>query len=155
MALLARLSDSQVRELIILQWEQAAVAPTGDDMSMTAQVLLNMQSRGQLIGENLRNTLAQVKNLPAVFPFAIEKLTEGRDKTQLLRIFLAMAMMLTVGIGAEWVFRRATKRVRQQLEQIDVGGFLARLGYLCLRILLDLFAIAVFALATAACFFFM
>ncbi len=155
MALLARLSDSQVRELMILQWEQAAVTPTGDDMSMTTRVLGNMQSRGQLIGENLRNTLAQVKNLPAVFPFAIEKLTEGRDKTQLLWIFLAMAMMLTVGIGAEWVFRRATKRVRQQLEQIDVGGFLARFGYLCLRILLDLLAIAVFALATAACFFFM
>ncbi|MEE9597829.1 MAG: hypothetical protein V3V96_13725 [Acidiferrobacterales bacterium] len=83
MALLARLSDSQVRALLIHQLDKAAIARDDDEMGMTADLLGDMHSQGQLVRNNLRRILSQAENLPTVLPFAIEKLTAGRDKSHL------------------------------------------------------------------------
>jgi small-conductance mechanosensitive channel len=45
--------------------------------------------------------------------------------------------------------------VRQQFEQVETEQVLTRFGYLCLRVLLDLLAITVFALAAIGVFFIM
>jgi hypothetical protein len=144
MALLARLSDGQVRQLLIHQLDKAAIARADDEMSMTAHLLGDMQSQGQLIRENLRNTLAELKNLPTVF---------GRGKHHLFWVVLGMAVMFALGAAAEWLFRRATARVRQQFEQVETEQVLTRFGYLCLRVLLDLLARTVCSLASIGVFF--
>lgn len=152
MALLARLSDGQVRELLIQQWDKAAIARADDEKSTTVHWVGGMNSRIQLIRANLGDDLAAVKNLPTVFPFAVAKLSEGRE-APLLLVMLGMAIMLGVGVVAEWLFRRATLNVRHRLEQSDVDHFFARVGQVCLRFILDMLAIAVFALAAVGIFF--
>ncbi len=53
MALLARLNDSQVRELLIHQLDKAAIARADDEMGMTADLLGDMHSQGQLLTRQL------------------------------------------------------------------------------------------------------
>ena len=53
MALLARLSDSQVRALLIHQLDKAAIARADGEMGMTAHMLGDMQSQGQLLTRQL------------------------------------------------------------------------------------------------------
>ncbi|MFQ6024751.1 MAG: mechanosensitive ion channel domain-containing protein, partial [Acidiferrobacterales bacterium] len=156
MALLARLSDSQVRELLIHQLDKAATTRSNDEMSMTAGMLGAMHSQGKLVENNLRRILSQVEKLPTVLPFAIEKLTEGRDKTVLLWIVLGMAVMFAAGAGAEWLLRRLMiVRVERQSKPGQLGRLGAKLGYCGVRILCDLLALTVFALVAIGAFFIM
>ncbi|MFQ6024799.1 MAG: mechanosensitive ion channel domain-containing protein, partial [Acidiferrobacterales bacterium] len=154
MALLARLSDSQVRELLIHQLDKAATTRAADEMSMTAGMLGTMHSRSKLIRNNLRRILSQAQNLPTVLPFAIEKLTEGRSKTYLIWIVLGMAVMFAAGAGAEWLLRRLViVRVERESKPAQLGRLGSKLGYCGLRVLCDLLALAVFALVAIGAYF--
>ncbi len=154
MALLARLSDSQVRALLIHQLDKATIAGADDEMSMTADLLGDMHSQGQLVRNNLRRILSQAENLPTVLPFAIEKITAGQAKNHLFLVVLGMAIMFAAGAGAEWLMRRLMiARIEREAKPAQLGRFGAKLGYCGLRILCDLLALTVFALVAIGVFF--
>jgi small-conductance mechanosensitive channel len=145
LALLARLSDAQVRELLLRELQARAGASGATEPQAR---LASTESLAANIRQNLADILEQAGDLPTVIPFALTRLADGDDTAKLLAILASTLFMLAGGVFAEWFFRRATRAARRRSE----FGSGAKLGRLSLRLLLDLLALAIFALAASACF---
>ena len=148
LALIARMSDSQIRDILIGQ--VGADARMADD---STDVIDSMGDKVHVIRGNLRATLAEVVNLPGVVPFAIDRLTAGKDPSHLLIVLFGLAVMFAVGAGVEWLFRRATARFL--LRDADTGDaeIGAKIGFLSMRLVLDAVALVIFGVAAVAVFF--
>ncbi len=75
--LLSRLSDEQVRKIIIGQLDRASNADGAgpDDSSLISGI----QERTHLVRERFGRLLGEVENIPSAFIFANAKLTEGKS----------------------------------------------------------------------------
>lgn len=142
-ALLARLSDAQVRALLLreLQTPSSTAVKTG-----TQTILGDAQSTSARIQQNVADILEHVGDLSVIFLFAVTRVAGGDDRASLFAVLASVALMLLAAAFSEWLFRRATRGARQQCES-GSGGRLARLFP---RLLLDLLALAIFALMGAA-----
>ncbi len=146
LTLLAGLSDSQLRELLLRELDAREPA-TG--RAKAEAVPTAVQSLVANIRQNLADILQQSGDLPIVIPFAITRLADGDDSTRLFSILVSIALMLLAGAATEWLFRRATWAARQKCENgRDTSGRLIP------RLLLDLLGLALFALTSAAAFAF-
>jgi len=148
--LLARLSDAQVRELLIAQLDkEIAAAPAADadgyidDIEAEAATLRHAWGR----------MLAAAPALPTVPLFLADRLLDGRAPGILLLILLVIAVMFAVGGAAEWVYRHLTANLRRQMTAARPQAPLTRISYALLRFGLDLLGIAIFTAATIATFF--
>lgn len=149
--LLARLSDEQVRELLIRYLDQTTSSAAGADGYAGIMGVLSHEAHN--IRDNLRATLAEARNLPDVLPFAYEKLTEGRSAFHPLIVLLGLIAIFAVGAAAEWGFRRLSLQFQRRVEQTRPTSGGAKFGRLSLRALLDLLAVAIFGLAVVGAFF--
>ena len=148
--LLAQLSDTQARELLLAELDRriAAGAAVEPDMMMAM-----VDSEAMALRERWRRMLAAIPELPRVPGFLAERLTGERGPGVLLWIGLGFALMVAVGIAAEWLFRRLTADVQRQVEAARPEGFAAAAGYLTLRIVIELLGIVVFVAAAVGTFF--
>ncbi len=144
-ALLARLSDAQVRELLLRELQ--APASTQDKPGAQA-MLTGAQSTAAHIRQSVADILEHVGDLAVIFLFALTRIAGGDDRAHLLAALASIALMLLAGTAGEWLFRWATRGARRQCE----AGSGGRLGRLFPRLLLDLLALAIFALAAAGTF---
>jgi small-conductance mechanosensitive channel len=148
--MMSRLSDEQVREIIVGQLNRAASQPGGaGDPTMVGEV----QRRTHLVRQRLGKVLGEVKNIPAQIVFLHKKLTEDRSQFHLLIVIVGMAFMFGVGALFEWLFRRWTASARQRFEQAAPDGLGGKMSYLGLRAVLDVAGIVVFAVASITTFF--
>ncbi len=149
--LLSRLSDEQVREIIIGQLDRAANAEGAqpDDSSMIS----GMQARAHVVRERLGRLLGEVKNIPSAFTFANAKLTAGKSPWHVLFLVAGMSLMFAVGGLCEWLFRRWTQPARLRFEQAPTERLTGKACYLGLRFMLDVAALGVFTVGAIAIFF--
>jgi hypothetical protein len=114
--LLARLSDSQVRELLLRHLDQTAedIAAGADD---TPGFIDDFEDTAARLRESQREVLGAAGDLPTVLPFVLDRLSEGKDRSHLLLIVVAFAVLLLVGFAAEWLVRWLTRDYRRQVEQ--------------------------------------
>ncbi len=143
--LLARLSDAEVRELLLKQLDQeiASAARTPEPAMMT-----NLEATTTTLRESWRRTFASIPALPSVPVFFAEQMIGDRSPTVLIWIVLGFAAIFAAGVLAEQLFLLATREVHRQVDEARPETAAARLGYCLLRALLDLVGIVIFALAT-------
>ena len=148
--LLARLSDAQVRELLIAQLDkEIAAAPAEasdgyiDDIEAEAATLRRAWGR----------MFAAAPALPTVPVFLAKQLIGDRDPGILLVVLVGIAFLFAVGAVAEWLFRHFTASLRAQMVEARPQAPLTKISYAVLRFGLDLLGIAIFTAATIATFF--
>ncbi|HSE94867.1 MAG TPA: mechanosensitive ion channel domain-containing protein, partial [Methylomirabilota bacterium] len=135
--LVARLSDAEVRQLLLQQLDRAAVAPETPRAGL-AEEMHSTRTR-------LRETLAALPELSGLGPFVIAKLTEDRPPGHLGRVGLALALMLAAALAVEWGVRRATAAVRRGLDERRAQGLAAEASQLAMRVVLEALWLAAFA----------
>jgi len=148
--LVARLSDAEARELLLRELDRqiAIGGAPGRDMMMS-----EVDEEAAALRERWRRMLAAADQLPGVPAFFAGRLIGDRDPSILLKILVFFVMILAGGAIAEWLFRRVTGEVCEQVTAARPEAASARLGYLALDIVLDLLAILVFVLGAAGTFF--
>ncbi len=147
---LARLSDAEVRHLLLRQLDEeiAAAAPTPDQA-----MIGGMEQQATRLRESWRAMLAAVPELPGVPLFFGARLIGERSPDVLLWVALGMAAIFVVGLLAEQLYRRAIRDLRRQVYAAQPPTLGARVGYGLMALALDFVGIVVFALATIAAFF--
>jgi small-conductance mechanosensitive channel len=152
--LVARLSDDEVRKLLLDQLDRAAAAalvPGKAEAGMAGMVEHNAgMMRGQVAALN-----DALIGLPSTMRNVGAKLTEPDGPSRLLFIAGLLAAMLVAGWLAEKVFDRTLRHYRAGLRQTAADTFTANAFRLAVGLLLDLAGIAVFGLAALATFFVM
>ncbi|MHC4984419.1 MAG: mechanosensitive ion channel family protein, partial [Planctomycetota bacterium] len=152
--LLARLSDSDVRELLLRHLDKVAGgASAGPDD--TPGFIDDFENTADRLRESQREVLGAIFELPSALPFVLDRVAEGMDRSRLPLILVAFAVILLAGFAAEWLLLRFTRAYRRQIQQAVAEGMVAKLGYLSLRLVLDLLALGVFWLAAIGVFFVM
>jgi moderate conductance mechanosensitive channel len=146
--LVSRLSDEEVRDLLLAQLDKAA-APAAVQASGTMA--------GGLAGEmdRTRTELGAILQagpaVPAEVAAAVGRYSEGRPPYQLLMVSVLFVVLLALGWVAERLVARLLGDVRKRLEShaessgVEVGG-------LVVRAVLDLFLLAVFVATVIAGF---
>jgi hypothetical protein len=148
--LLARLSDAQVRELLIAQLDkEIAAAPAAP----TDGYIDDIEAEAATLRHAWRRMFAAVPALPTVPVFLANQLIGDREPGILLLILLGIAVIFAVGGVAEWLFRHFTANLRRQMTEARLQAPLTKISYAILRFGLDLLGIAIFTAATIATFF--
>ena len=148
--LLARISDSEVRELLLRQLDQEIAARPAPDHDMMMSMV---DSEAMALRERWRRMLAAVPELPSVPGLFLERLIGERSPSVVLWIGFGFALMMAVGALAEWLFCRLIGDVRRRLEAAYPEGLAAACGHLALRMAIELLGIVVFVAAAVGIFF--
>lgn len=155
-AMLSRLSDEQVRNIVASQLDKAAKTgkstnPNAPDDGM--MMIGGFEAKAHVIRERLGDLVLKIDEIPSAFVFTHAKLTEGKSPWHILRVLGGMMIMLAVGCLFEWIFRRWSRPMRTRIERAMPERFCSKVGYLSLRILIDGMAVCLFAIAAMATFF--
>ena len=147
--LLARLSDAEVRQLLLAQLDREISAAGAAEPAMIG----GMEQQASTLRESWRAMFAAAAELPGVPVFFADQLMGGRGPASLVWIALGLAAIFAVGVLAEQAYRWAVRDVRRQVHAAQPASAIARVGQSLLALLLDLIGIVVFAAATIAAFF--
>jgi small-conductance mechanosensitive channel len=145
--LISRLSDDQVRALLIRQLDNVAAAQAASNSGAgSMQGLKGLHQR-------LETMWVAFPEVPLFGNFIVEKLTAGRAPSHLWTVLLLMAAIFAGAGAVEWLFRRLFTRLGQLAHGGEVKSTVDRLCVAGLRIVMDLLAVGVFALAAIVIFF--
>jgi hypothetical protein len=147
--LVARLSDTQVRELLLAQLERTAVASAGPPAKDTMGA---MEAAAGQLRDRLVEVLKAGRELPGVVPFAIRTFVGDRSRAGVALALLLLAAILAAGWAAEWLFVRLTRVMRRQLLEASGGGIWAEAGRLLARLALELVGLLLYAAAAILLF---
>jgi small-conductance mechanosensitive channel len=148
--LVSRLSDAEVRQLLLAQLDKAAAPPAGPRAAapMAAGLAGDMdRTRGEF-GAVLR----AAPGMPAALGDAVRRFSEGRAPYQLLLVTVLFAVLLALGWLAERLVGRLLADIRSRLDRPPAEGPGIDAGSLVVRTVLDLLLLAVFAVTVFAGF---
>ncbi|MDH5245377.1 MAG: mechanosensitive ion channel [Betaproteobacteria bacterium] len=147
--LVSRLSDEEVRKLLLDQLDRAAApAKAKGDRAMSGMVEENAGMVRQRLGE-LRDAFVA---LPATLREVVAKLDEPEGPSVLPLVGALLAVALLVGWLAQRGYDFALRHYRERLDMPGAETFTARSFRLIVGLALDVGGIAVFALAFLALF---
>jgi moderate conductance mechanosensitive channel len=150
--LVARLSDDQVRALLLAQLDRTA-SENPQTAGQTVGMVAELEDGVGEVRALWQRRIAALPELAGVVPFLLGRLAEGKSVAQLLLTAAAMAVIFGAGIVAELVFRRLTSGRRSRIPDHRVESFTARLGYLLQRFGWQVLDLLVFGIAVVAAFF--
>jgi small-conductance mechanosensitive channel len=154
--LLSRLSDEQVRSLLLEQLDRAAVARPVAGAAATAS-MSGMAGMVEQHAVTMRERLHAMRDALARLPQTVRdigaKLGSPDGSSALARLAGSFAAMLVVGWLAQWLYDYALRNQRSRLLHAEAGTFSARAFARGAALLLDLGGLVVFALAALAVFF--
>ena len=146
--ILARLSDDQVRRLLIAELKKSAA--DRQDAANRDKAPDFGQRAAMLADQAFQRSLALIAHLPGVpgdFGLAFSHLTQRGGLHAVLMIAL-MVLMLAIGFGVEKLFLRSSAGIFKRLEDMPaVEGFLKAGGAL-LKIIPEILGIFIFALVS-------
>jgi small-conductance mechanosensitive channel len=149
--LLAKLSDAQVRQLILDSWEKEASAQNASDES---GMVGGFHDDLQQFRTSFREALAQWRRLPDIFPFFLNQLIPyGQDASILIRIVLGCLAIFALAAIVERIYLRLVKPFRDRIDNKPSENFTSKLGYLTLRLILRLTGVGIFALTAVGSLF--
>lgn len=145
-AILARLSDDQVRRLLIEELQKSAsdlnvTSQSDKKIGMLSGFYRSLEDGTGLAYKRMIDVTSNIKSIPADIASALQKLTEKG-----LYGALIMLVIFAVGFGAEVLFRRLTVNFRRKLASVPtMDGFL-KFWSAVLKFVPDLLGIIIFAL---------
>jgi small-conductance mechanosensitive channel len=152
--LVSRLSDAEVRALLIKQLDRAAVAAPAakqaDDMAMMAQATGAEFAR---VRERARQGLAAVPEFPQALGDVGERVAAPFDVAALWRVVFWFGVMLGVGAACELAFGFAMRDARRRVVERAADGLAASTLRFVLRAGFDLLHLAFFAAGGVGLFF--
>ena len=146
--LVSRLSDSEVRALLIQQLDRAAAPTAKGDTSM----VMSMESETQRARARLDELFGALMQLPDTLGAIRDRFAAERGPGHAWMLALACVAMLLVAYIAERIYRYLLRGQRAHLDDLHEEGFGARWAHNLMRLLLDAGGIVVFA-AAAVVFF--
>ncbi len=151
--LLARMSDSEARELLLKQLEtlEAASEP---QPAAPLSMFFDLQADMYTMRNRLRAMLAAVPELPSLGPFMVMRITKGYEPSHIWAIGWSVLAIFSGALAGEAAFRLMFRPLMRQLSGLSVKSEFGKLGMLLLRALIRLIAIAAFAAIAALLFLF-
>jgi small-conductance mechanosensitive channel len=146
--LVSRLSDAEVRQLLLDQLDRAAAPPRAAGGGVAGMV-----SDMDTLGTRAVGLVRAAGTLPAVLASAFGRLTEGRSPGHLILVAVGLVVMMAAGRGAERLFHHLVRSVRRTLAEGSANGLAAQAGRLLLRLALELVGLFVFVIGALAVFF--
>jgi len=150
--LLSRLSDDQVRQLLLQQLDKVAdeeaAAAAGDQGSGGT-----FQEKLAAMHERLSLMASAIGDLPFLGSFVVDRLAEGRSPSHVWIVLLFTAIVFAGGAAGEWLFRRLFTRIAVHPRSDAPETLVNKLCILLMRVVIDLLAIAVFGLCATGIFF--
>ena len=150
--LVARLSDDEVRKLLLDQLDRAAVATQANTKSAMGMSGMVDEHAGAM-----RTTFGSLEAAYFALPDTLwqvgTKLTEPDGMGQLLVIAELLAALFICGWVIEWIYHRALRRFRTRLKETPAPTFSARAFQLGVGLLIDLGGILVWSIAAITAFF--
>ncbi len=149
--LVARLSDQEVRQLLMAQLDKAAApAPAkSEERSPAAGLALEADFVRGRVGAVLRAT----PGVPGELGAAVRRFSEGGRTWQLPLVCVVFALMLAIGGSVEKLVARLLADIRRRLEERESDTFGAQAGRVLLRLILDLLLLLVFVATVILTFF--
>jgi len=152
-ALLARLTDAQVRQLLARQLSRDAEARVPgkrsgglDDLLMSTR--LGLEGVGDLLRERAQVVKEGWPMVSGSVATSMDKIAGGRGYPGFRRQTAVLIGLIAAGLFAQWLVRRRVLG-RDALVAVPEGsGFAARLGMASTRLLLELLPFAAFCLVT-------
>ena len=153
--LLSRMSDAEVRKMLLDQLDRAATSDSspkkvGTGMSGMAGM---MGAKSRTVRERLAELNAAFVALPSTLREVGARLSGGAGALSLSALLGHFAIMLGVGWLLERVYHYALRDYRARRLQTPAATFSARAVQLALGMLLDVAGLAVFVLGALAVFF--
>ena len=148
--LLARLSDDEVRQVLIRQLDKVAAADEAAKQGSLEQSLMDMLPRARA---RLELTTAALPTLPEVGVNVEEALSQGQGLGRFAKILLYTALIFALGAAVEWGFRRMFTQFGAAPDSTVSPSVTARGFILCMRLVRDLLGITVFGVTAVALFF--
>jgi len=148
--LLSRLSDEQVRQILIQQLAKSL--PPAHQTPGQSGGMQRLESFTILFEQRI----SELEHyLPQFFPDmmqTIQKVSDGEGLTALLQMFLALAVIIALALGVERFCRRFSAGMRERFDAAPAMQGWLRFGTAVVRILPDFLGIAVFALISGLLF---
>lgn len=159
--LVSRLSDEEVRALLIAQLDRAtAPAAARTEKPTSTAEGMPMAGMAGMVGQHagtIRDRLVELYGALVAFPSTMREvgaqLAIRGDASALWRLAAHLAAMLLIGWIAQRMYDYALKGSRARLLGTPAAAFSARAFQLAVGLLLDIGGIAVFALGALAFFF--
>ncbi len=151
--LVARMSDDQVRDLLIGQLDKVAASEAAPPTTDKEGFVDDLEADAGRVRGLWAGRLAMLPQLPSVVPFLLGRLAEGKTTAQLLLTVVGVVLIFAAGVVAEHLFRRLTAKQRARIPDAPPDRFGTRLGYLLQRLAWQLVGLIVFAIAVLAAFF--
>jgi small-conductance mechanosensitive channel len=147
--LVSRLSDSEVRALLIQQLDRAAAPAAKSD----ANLVMSMESEAQRARQRMDELWGAFMQLPETLSAMKTRFETDRAPGHLWMVALACALMLALAYLAERIYRYLLRRQRAHLDDLHDEPFGTRWAHNLMRLLLDAGGIVVFG-AAALLFFY-
>ena len=152
-ALVSRLSDSEVRALLLERLNAVTVENDTHALANVTFGVIAFQEKADLIRQRVAAIAASVAELPSVFPRALNTLRADRPASFFFWLTLGFALMMLAGWLAEVFFKKLTANARESILTAAPERLSAKTGYLFARLGLDLMGLLIFLLAAIATFF--
>lgn len=143
--LVARLSDDEVRRLLLAQLDRAATTSAKASQEGMGAAMSGAEAQVGQLRARFAAVLGTAPQLPAVVPFALTRFSEGRGPYHLLLVAVLLGATLGLAWGAERLFIWLVRGARARLEENAPPAVFAQAGRLLVRLALDLLALLVFA----------
>jgi small-conductance mechanosensitive channel len=149
--LLDLLANPQVQDWIKAQQATEAAAPTEPAATLGNTKGL-LSSHLGAIREHVAALVAIVPQMPAEFARAGDSLAGELQDRGLLGVLALLAVFLGLGLGAEWLFVRATGRLRSWILGLSAETIEQRLMAMLARLVYGAALVSIFGLASVGAF---
>jgi len=150
--LAARLTDTEVRQLLIQQLDRAAAPAAAKPGDMSGMVM-SMEKDAQVARRRADELTQALLQLPDTLRGVHDRFIEGREAGHLQFVVMLLAAVLALSYFAERLYRLWVRKQRLRLDEQHGEGFAAHAARNLLRFLYDLGGVAVFGGAVLAMFY--
>ena len=155
-AILARLSDDQVRRLLLEQLRQNAAAAQSEQSGQTgrgiASIFQRLENGTTQFNKNLSAILVNTVHLPADFRKAFDMITDGKGAPRFFWLMTLLAVIFLAAWGIEKMFMRKAAAFRQRMETIPPMAGWLKAGTALIRTLPEWLGIFTFAISSLILF---
>ena len=151
-AILAKLSDDQVRRLLLEELQRKATlesARTGgsEELGALAGFIEGLKANITFIRERIKFLQSGAGAAPKDLPRAFRDLSGGKGIPNLFGIMVRVAGLFIIALFIDWLFNRYIARARRHIASSPPAKWRGKMGRLALNALIDFISICVFTMS--------